>query len=369
MAATDLDRWHMAHAIELAARGRGHVEPNPQVGCLITRGAEIIGEGWHRRFGGAHAETEALAVAGARARGATLYCTLEPCRHHGKTGPCTQAIIAAGLARVVVALRDPHPLVAGQGIAELVAAGIEVETGVLEAEARWHGAPYLKLVGQRRPWVIAKWAMTLDGKLATETGDSRWISNEQSRRTVHELRGRVDAILVGRGTVERDDPLLTARPPGPRVPTRIVLDRGAQLPPESQLVRTIDDAPVLVAAGAAAPRANVERLASAGVEVFATPASASAEQLAGLLDELGRRQMTNLLIEGGSRVLGAFFDAQLIDEVHVFVAPKLAGGAAALSPLGGQGTDAIAGALQLERPMVSRRGDDVYLVGRVSREG
>lgn len=216
MQQTDLDRWHMRRALELAARGQGAVEPNPMVGCVIARGAEIIGEGFHRRFGQAHGEVEALQMAGDRAAGATLYVTLEPCCHHGKTPPCTKAVLAAGVARVVVAAGDPFPEVHGGGMAELRAAGLDVELGVLEDEARRLNAPYLKLIETGRPWIIAKWAMTLDGKIATATGDSRWISNAQSRETVHRLRGRMDAILAGRGTTAKDDPLLTARPPGPQ---------------------------------------------------------------------------------------------------------------------------------------------------------
>src|SRR5581483_10404701 len=241
----NLDAWHMARALELAELGRGYVEPNPLVGCIVVQGAEVIGEGWHRRFGGPHAEIDALAVAGHRAKGGTLVVTLEPCCHWGKTPPCTKAVIAAGIRRVVVAQRDPFPAVSGGGIDELRAAGIEVEVGVREDEARILNAPYLKLLETGRPWIIAKWAMSLDGKLATRTGHSQWISGDKSRRVAHAMRGRVDAVLVGRGTVEADDPLLTARPVGPRVATRIVLDSRATLSSDSQLVRTVEAAPVL----------------------------------------------------------------------------------------------------------------------------
>ena len=196
-----LDHWHMVRALELAAQGRGLVEPNPMVGCLIAHGAEIVGEGWHRRFGGPHAEIEALRIAGDHAAGATLYVTLEPCCHHGKTPPCTEAVIKAGVKRVVAAMRDPFPQVDGGGVRALEAAGIAVEVGVGAADAERSNAPFLKLLQQPRPWIIAKWAMTLDGKLASRTGDSKWISNEASRGIAHQLRGRVDAIIVGSGTV------------------------------------------------------------------------------------------------------------------------------------------------------------------------
>jgi len=367
MSAPNLDAWHMTHALELAERGRGAVEPNPLVGCVIARGAEIVGLGWHRRYGGPHAEIEALNVAGARAAGAVMYVTLEPCCHHGKTPPCTQALIAAGIRRVVVADRDPFPAVAGAGLAELRAAGIEIEIGIQAAAARRLNAPYLKLLSSGRPWVIAKWAMTLDGKIAASTGDSRWISGEASRARVHELRGQVDAILVGSGTAAMDDPLLTARPLGPRQAVRIVVDSRAILASDSQLVRTAAEAPVLVAAGPAAAAADRRRLETAGCEVFVSEAETPDERLEALLDELGRRRMTNVLVEGGARLLGACFDRRLIDEVHVFVAPRLAGGAAAPGPIAGTGIELMRHALRLDRSDWRLLGDDLYLSGHVVR--
>jgi diaminohydroxyphosphoribosylaminopyrimidine deaminase/5-amino-6-(5-phosphoribosylamino)uracil reductase len=362
---SDLDRWHMTRALELALRGRGAVEPNPMVGCVIARGAEIIGEGWHRRFGGPHAEIEALQVAGPRAQGATLYVTLEPCCHHGKTPPCSAAVRAAGIGRVVAAMADPFAAVAGKGLAELASAGIAVESGTLAAEARHLNAPYLKLLAAGRPWVIAKWAMTLDGKLATAAGDSRWISGERSRAVAHELRGRVDAVLVGIGTVQADDPLLTARPPGPRTAVRVVADGRARTSPESRLVRTARQSPVLIVTGSAAAESDRRRLAEAGCEVVSLAEAPPAERVGALLDELGRRQMTNVLVEGGSCLLGSFWDAQAIDEVHVFIAPKLAGGAGAPSPLGGTGIHRMADAQALDEVRVEEVGDDIYVTGRL----
>ncbi|REK07184.1 MAG: bifunctional diaminohydroxyphosphoribosylaminopyrimidine deaminase/5-amino-6-(5-phosphoribosylamino)uracil reductase RibD [Planctomycetota bacterium] len=358
----------MARALELAAQGQGLVEPNPMVGCTIVRDGETVGEGFHRRYGGPHAEIEALQVAGKRAAGATAYVTLEPCCHHGKTPPCSEALIAAGLRRVVVAQRDPFPQVDGGGIQALEAAGIDVDVGLQEELARELNAPYLKLVGRGRPWVIAKWAMTLDGKLATHAGDSRWISCEASRAAVHRLRGRVDAIVVGRGTAEADDPLLTVRPPGARTPARIVLDSRGSLAAESQLVRTAGDAPVIVAVADSAPGDARDKLAAAGCEVLACAGASHAERLEALLDELGRRRMTNVLVEGGSTLLGALFDAGAIDEVHAFIAPKLAGGQGAPSPVGGQGVDLMAQAVSLIRPVIELSGDDVYIHGRIARQ-
>ena len=357
----------MQRALELAAQGQGCVEPNPMVGCVIAQGAEIIGEGWHRRFGEAHAEIEALRMAGRRAAGATLVVTLEPCCHHGKTPPCTQAVIQSGIRRVVVAQRDPFPQVDGGGLAELRAAGIEVEVGLLEAAARRLNAPYLKLLQTGIPWIIAKWAMTLDGKTATATGASQWISGEAARRVVHRLRGRVDVILVGRKTALLDDPLLTARPPGPRVALRVVADTHGSLPSAHQLVQTAREVPVLIAVGPEVPAADRQRLAEAGCEVFVCQADSHAQRLDELLREFGRRRLTNVLVEGGGRLLGSLLDARRIDEVHVFIAPKLVGGAAARPPIAGEGIDDVAQALPLDSPEVERVGADVYVHGRVLR--
>jgi diaminohydroxyphosphoribosylaminopyrimidine deaminase/5-amino-6-(5-phosphoribosylamino)uracil reductase len=356
----------MARALELARRGEGHVEPNPMVGCVLVRDGQLIGEGWHRRFGGPHAEIEALgaaAASGDSGRGATAYVTLEPCCHHGKTPPCTQALIAAGVERVVAGMSDPHPAVSGQGFAQLEAAGIKVQRGVGRDEAVDLVAPFTKLVTRGRPWVIAKWAMSRDGKLAAPPGESRWISGQQSREVVHALRGRVDAILVGRRTAELDDPLLTVRPPGPRTPVRIVLDSQAALSVDSQLVRTAAQAPVLVAASTAAPAANCARLREQGVEVWQSAAVDRNSRLTELLDELGRRQFTNVLVEGGAELLRSLFDLSEIDEIHVFVAPRTIGGDGP-SLFAGQNVDQIAAACGLPNPRIERLGDDEYLSGR-----
>jgi diaminohydroxyphosphoribosylaminopyrimidine deaminase/5-amino-6-(5-phosphoribosylamino)uracil reductase len=343
------DRQLMARACELAARGEGYVEPNPMVGCVIAQSGRIVGEGWHQRFGGPHAEIIALDQAGPMAAGATLYVTLEPCCHQGKTPPCSRAIIATGIARVVAALRDPFPQVDGGGFAALVAANIRCDVGVGEDDARRLLAPYLKLVTRSRPWIIAKWAMSLDGKIATHTGDSQWISSPTSRNFVHRLRGRVDAIIVGSRTACIDDPLLTARPTDPadvrRVATRIVVDSQARLPNESQLVRTTGETPLLVAVSDQAAADNCCRLTDAGAEVFRCAGTTHAERLVSLLDELGRRRMTNVLVEGGSQLLGQLFDLRAIDEVHAFVAPKLLGGASAPNPVSGTGIAKITEAL------------------------
>lgn len=357
----DLDRW-MRHALALAARGRGAVEPNPLVGAVVLDAAgQPAGEGWHQRFGEAHAEVNAFARAGGRARGGTLVVTLEPCCHWGKTPPCTEAVLRSGVRRVVVAMADPFPKVAGGGVKVLRDAGIEVEVGLCGAEARRLNAPYLKLLRTGRPWVHVKWAMTLDGKIATRTGDSRWISGEESRRAVHELRGRVDAVVVGRGTVVADDPLLTARPPGPRVAARVVLSASGELPDRGQLRVTAGDGPVIVFT-AAGNEAKLAGWAADGCEVIPLPVSDTGLSPDAVLAELGRRRMTNVLVEGGAGVLGAVLDANAADEFHVYVAPKLVGGAAP-SPVGGLGVARIADALALAELTATPSGEDVYLHG------
>jgi diaminohydroxyphosphoribosylaminopyrimidine deaminase / 5-amino-6-(5-phosphoribosylamino)uracil reductase len=362
----DFSALHMARALELAERGRGFVEPNPMVGCVIVDDeGQIVGEGYHTRFGAAHAEVEALKVAGARARGATMLVTLEPCCHHGKTPPCTQAVIAAGVTRVIAAMRDPFPQVAGGGLTELQAAGIEVAVGLLEEQARELNAPYLKLIETGRPWIIAKWAMTLDGKLATRTGDSKWISNEASREIVHALRGRVDAILVGRGTALADDPLLTARPPGARVATRVVVDSQATLPTTSRLVQTAGQIPVIVAVAPEAPASERSRLQNAGCEVFSMTGADRTLQIDSLLAELERRKFTNVLVEGGGELLGSLFDMNMVNEVHTFIAPILAGGCEAISPVEGLGVDTISAAKRLVNPHVEVIAGVVYIHGRL----
>jgi diaminohydroxyphosphoribosylaminopyrimidine deaminase / 5-amino-6-(5-phosphoribosylamino)uracil reductase len=366
----------MARALELAARGIGSVEPNPPVGAvLVDDHRNLIAEGWHQRFGGPHAEIEAIAEAGERARGATLFVSLEPCSHQGKTGPCTEAIVRVGIRKVVVALRDPFPEVDGKGIERLRSLGIEVEVGLLAKEAAHLAAPFLKLITTARPWVRAKWAMSLDGKIATHAGDSRWISNEMSRAVVHRLRGRMDAIVVGAGTALRDDPLLTARPAGPRIATRIVVDSQAGLPVTSQLVQTAREVPLLVAASSKAPLDNVRRLEEHGAEVVTIRPEATGERsqrtgkgvdVDGLLAELGRRHFTNILVEGGSRLFGSLFDGGHVDEVHVFVAAKIIGGTEGPSAVGGLGLAQMDVVSSLESVAVERIGDDVYISGRRS---
>lgn len=358
----DLNDVWMRRALAEAERGRGAVEPNPMVGAVVVRDHRIAGVGHHARFGGPHAEVVALARAGETARGATLYVTLEPCCHIGKTPPCVEAIVQAGIARVVAAMPDPFPKVAGGGFAKLREAGLIVEIGLEGDAARRLNAPYLKRLITGFPYVTAKWAMTLDGKTATTTGDSRWISGPRSRALVHELRGWVDAVAVGIGTALADDPQLTARPPGPRQAVRLVLDSSARLPMTSQLARTAREVPVWVAVNDRAPADRRTALAALGCEVLSFPGLDSIPVLP-LLAELGRRGQTNLLLEGGGGVLGAFFNAGQVDAVEVFIAPSLEGGMHSFTPVRGQGVVLMSAAAHLERHEVRLIGGDVHLRG------
>jgi diaminohydroxyphosphoribosylaminopyrimidine deaminase / 5-amino-6-(5-phosphoribosylamino)uracil reductase len=356
----------MNRALELAARGRGRVEPNPMVGAILVTDGKIVGEGWHEQFGQAHAEINALRQAGDRAKGADLFVTLEPCCHFGKTPPCTEAVIAAGVRRVVAAMLDPFPRVAGRGASILKEAGIAFEVGVGEVVARELNAPYLKRLRAGRPFVHAKWAMTLDGKIATHTGESKWITGEKARAKVHELRGLMDAIVVGAGTLRADDPLLTARPKGPRTPTRVVVCTGTNpLPKTCKLLETLDEAPVLFFF----PRSQwqigeIWRKRGADVH-YLQGDDFHYTKIGELLDELGKRNMTNILVEGGSTLLGRFLDEGEVDEVHAFVAPKIVGGREAPGPIGAYGIGQIADALKLKSPEIHLLDSDLYIRGRV----
>ena len=318
----------MKRALDIARFGLGNVSPNPMVGCVVAKGDRIIAEGWHRRFGGPHAEVDALRKCTKSASGATVHVSLEPCSHHGKTPPCTDALIAAGVKRVVIAVRDPNPTVSGRGVAQLRRAGIHVDVGLCAQEARDVLAPLLTRHLLGRPYVIAKWAQSLDGKLATRTGDSKWISCGESRRTVHKLRARIDAIMIGSETALQDDPLLTARDvPLRRTATRVVLDGRLRTRLRSALVRTASDWPLIVfttKANASSDKAH--QLRARGVEIVPARTRGGRIVVSNVLKQLAERDATNVLVEGGATLLRAFFQAGLIDESWVFVAPKLIGG-------------------------------------------
>ncbi len=350
----------MRRAIQLARRGQGHVEPNPMVGCVIVKGHRVVGEGHHRRFGGPHAEVFALGQAGPQARGATAYVTLEPCNHFGKTPPCTDALLGAGIAAVIAALRDPNPRVAGKGLGILRRGGIVVTEGLLADEARELVAPYLKRFANGLPYVIAKWAQSIDGRLATAAGESKWISGEISRRRAHELRGRVDAVIVGSQTVLQDDPLLTCRDrPVRRLAERVVLDTRLRTPPRSRLVQTARQFPTRVfTAAAALDSARARALRAAGVLLQSVQLRGGHVSLRTVLRRLAAAGATNVLIEGGGQVLGAALDAHLVDECYVFVGPCLIGGGRAIS-VAGAGTARMNQLQPLQGLQIRRSGSDL----------
>lgn len=389
------DARFMRRAIELAWRGWGWTNPNPLVGCVLVRDGRIIGEGWHEKCGQAHAERNALADCARRAaeepagercadaapnadparghaRGATAYVTLEPCCHTGKQPPCTEALIAAGVARVVVGSRDPNPLVAGKGSAKLREAGIRVDEDALRAECDELNPIFFRFISRKTPYVVAKWAMSADGKIACASGDARWVSGPESRRDTHELRHRLAAIAVGIDTMLADDPLLTCRrqdEPGNQ-PLRVVLDSRLRIPEDCALVRSCaqGEAPLAVATCASVDDpatdagAKAQRLHALGVEVLHVPQDAVGHvAVRPLLSALGEKGIDSLLVEGGSSIHGAFFDEGAVDEVVVYLAPKVVGGADAPGPVAGAGAAKMAEATALGCPRAHALGDDLKI--------
>lgn len=358
---TETDRQMMSRALDLAARGSGQVSPGPLVGTVIVgAGGEVVGEGFYVYDQLKHAETIALEQAGAGARGGTAYVSLEPHAHHGRTQPCTDALLKAGIKRVVAPIEDPNPKVSGRGFANLREAGVEVCTGLLGEEAARLNEAYIHFMRTGRPYIHLKLAVSLDGKVATRTGDSRWIAGEESRARAHELRYRYDAILVGSATAVADNPLLTDRSGKRRRRplVRIVLDDRLRLPTCSQLAQTAREAPVLLFTSSAD---STQELRELGVEIVKS--SAGARDLAAVMDELGKRQLQSLLLEGGGIVAGAFLDARLLNKVTFFIAPMIIGGCEAAIAVAGTGAEKIADAFQLENVEMVQRGRDVEITG------
>ena len=363
------DRF-MRQALELAERGRGLTSPNPMVGAVVVApDGEVVGQGFHARAGAPHAEVEALRTAGGRARGATLYVTLVPCAHQGRTPPCVAAIVQAGVGRVVAAVADPNPLVSGRGFAELRRAGVEIVTGVGTADAERQNEVFLTAMRERRPHVTLKAAMTLDGKIADLHGASRWITGEAARRHAHHLRSEADAIVVGVGTVLRDDPELTVRlgRPWPREPFRVVLDTGARTPGEARFIRAGTPACALIAVGADAPEERTRELAAAGATIVRCRTRDGRVDLGALLSDLFGREVRAVLVEGGGEVHAAFLDAGLVDRVAVYTAPLLVGGRHATAVVGGAGRE-LKNAVRLGGFAVTRLGDDLLIEAAVIRE-
>ncbi|HXS43848.1 MAG TPA: bifunctional diaminohydroxyphosphoribosylaminopyrimidine deaminase/5-amino-6-(5-phosphoribosylamino)uracil reductase RibD [Solirubrobacteraceae bacterium] len=372
MQRTETDHAHLTRAIELADRGLGRVSPNPLVGAVVVKDDQVLGEGWHAEFGGPHAEVAALTAAGgADVRGATLYVSLEPCCHHGKQPPCTGAILDAGIARVVVAGDDPSEKAAGRGLGILRDEGVVVDVagGELAARARLQNQAFRKHARTGRPWVLFKSAMSLDGKVATRTGDSKWISSESSRATAHRWRAAVDAVAVGIGTALADDPRLTARVSGVhRQPRHVVFDALGRLPLASKLVATAAEVPLVVVVSRAAPRGATDALERHGAHVVVATGEHEPARVRSALDQLGALDppVTSLLLEGGPHLAGAFLDAGEIDELRLFIAPLLLGGRSARDPLEGEGVERVADALRaLTLECARSDGDDALISARL----
>jgi diaminohydroxyphosphoribosylaminopyrimidine deaminase/5-amino-6-(5-phosphoribosylamino)uracil reductase len=362
------DVRYMQQALELAEKGTGLVSPNPLVGCVIVKDGVVVGRGYHQRFGGPHAEVYALQEAGVRARGAVLYVTLEPCCHTGKTPPCVEAVLQAEVARVVIALRDPNPLVAGGGLARLEGTGVAVTVGVCEAEARQLNEAFIKHITTRRPFVTLKSAITLDGKIATRSGASRWITGELAREAGHRLRHAADAIIVGIGTVLQDDPQLTTRlPDRPGVnPLRVIVDSTLRLPLQARVTEVTADCRTLVATTQHAAAARLEALRARGVEIVSLPAYDDGRvDLEALLRHLGERGIASLLVEGGAVLSAALLRHRLIDKVVFFVAPKIIGGDG-VSAVGVCGVETMDQVISLQEMTGRRVGNDFLLEAYVA---
>ena len=366
-----LDEKYMRLALRLAKRGQGQTSPNPMVGAVVVKEKNLVGQGYHHRAGEPHAEVLALQEAGASARGATLYINLEPCNHFGKTPPCTRAILETGIKRVVVGMKDPNPLVKGRGIRRLRNAGIRVAVGTLEKECRALNAPFCKFITVQRPFVILKIATSLDGKAATRTGESRWITSQASRDYVHRMRRDSDAVMVGVGTVLQDDPLLTVRIPGvkrPRHPLRVIVDSHLRIPLTSRLVRTADQYPTLVATTKAVPSSRMHRLAKAKVEVVVIKRDAGGRvNLKALMENLGKRGVVSLLLEGGPTLNASALREGLVDRVLFFFAPNIIGGKKALPAVGGEGVLKIQDATPVKILRIRRIGPDLLIEGALGK--
>jgi diaminohydroxyphosphoribosylaminopyrimidine deaminase/5-amino-6-(5-phosphoribosylamino)uracil reductase len=357
----DDEKW-MKRTLRLAQSGRGRTSPNPMVGAVLVKRGRAVGEGYHARIGEAHAEIIALRQAGKKAKGAVLYINLEPCTHYGRTPPCVPQVIKAGVKRVVIGMEDPNPVVHGKGIEALRKFGLDVKVGVLEKECRRLNEAFCKYILKKEPFVVLKVAATLDGKIATRNGDSKWISGEASRRFVHKVRDQVDGVLVGIGTILRDDPMLTARRKEGREPYRIVLDSRLRIPEEAKVFEHSPSEVILATTGSA-PQEKIERLRKRGVRVLIIDSREGRVNLRSCLSKLGEIGVMNLLVEGGSQVNGSFLDEGLIDKFLLFLSPKLMGDPQALGIFGRGGVSNLEEALAVKEIKTKRIGEDIFVEG------
>ncbi|WP_018250234.1 bifunctional diaminohydroxyphosphoribosylaminopyrimidine deaminase/5-amino-6-(5-phosphoribosylamino)uracil reductase RibD [Orenia marismortui] len=356
------DKDYMQLALDLARQAEGRTTPNPLVGAVIVKGGKIVGQGYHHYAGGPHAEINALREAGKDAKGAIVYLTLEPCSHYGKTPPCANTLIKAEVKKVVIAMEDPNPKVAGNGIKLLNEAGIETEVGLLKEEAKKLNEVFLKYITTNRPFVILKNAMTLDGRIATKTGDSKWITGKESRALVHRIRDKVDGILVGVGTVLADNPRLTTRlGEGGEDPIRIILDSSLEIPLDAKVINQDSSAQTIIATVKTSNKEKKMRLENLGVEIIEAGERGLVD-LDILLKKLGEREITSLLVEGGSRVNSSFLEERLVDKIYYFIAPKIIGGLDAIPVLGGKGVERIEEGIKLVDKKITQLGDDILIV-------
>ena len=365
---TSQDLQHMRRALDLAVRGRGWTRPNPLVGAVIVRDGKVIGEGWHKALGQPHAEVEALKTVLGDARGATMYITLEPCSHFGRTPPCSPLLVERGIARVVAAAQDPNPLVSGKGINLLRKAGVKVEVGLCEKEARRLNEAFFTYHELQRPFIICKWAMTLDGRIATETGNSRWVTNEKSLAHAHEIRACVDAVMVGIGTVLMDNPMLNVRLEGyaGAHPKRVIADGNLRIPLRAKCLENAKPGECVIATTEGSSKDKVRQLRDAGHTVIILPGRRRLLNLKDMIFELYKLQIQSILCEGGSSLHGSMFDAQLVDKVVAFVAPKIVGGTNAKTAITGWGVNLMHRAVTLDDVTIREFDGDVCVEGYVS---
>jgi len=361
------DSFYMKIALELAEKGRGYTSPNPMVGAVLVSGETIVSQGWHQKAGGPHAEVNALDAAGSRAEGATLYVTLEPCNHYGRTPPCTERILAAGIRRVVIAAADPNPRVAGGGAQYLAEQGLDIRTGVCEEDALRQNEAFFKFARTRRPFVALKTAATLDGRIATRTGDSKWVTGPASRRFVHQLRHDLDAIMVGIGTVKADNPSLTARleEGGGADPHRIILDSRLSIPEDAKVLQIESASDTFIIFNQAADPEKPKRLADRGIRLIAAPTESGFLDLDAVMTLMGGETITSLLIEGGSRVLGSALRAGIADKIYFFYAPKILGGDDGIPIASGPGPELMAGSVPITDVEVRQFEADVMISGYI----
>ncbi|MBS4538941.1 bifunctional diaminohydroxyphosphoribosylaminopyrimidine deaminase/5-amino-6-(5-phosphoribosylamino)uracil reductase RibD [Clostridium sp. D2Q-11] len=365
-----MDIKYMKSAIELSKKGKGYTNPNPLVGAVIVKEDKIIGEGFHELYGGPHAEVNAFANAKEDIQGATMYVTLEPCSHFGKTPPCANNIVEKGISKVVIGMRDPNPLVAGKGIEILRNNGIEVKVGILEDEIKKVNEIFIKYITENKPFCILKTAMTLDGKIASSTGDSKWITNEVSRHYVHQIRHRVSAIMVGIGTVLSDDPQLTTRlDDGGVDPIRVIVDTNGRIPLDAKVLNIKSKAKTIIATTEKIDKEKMKAIKEKGAEVIITPLKNERVDLDNLMFQLGKMKIDSVLLEGGSTLNYSALEQGIVDKVLSFIAPKIIGGKDAKTPVGGKGREKIEEAFILKNMTIARFSEDIIIEGYLGKEG